>query len=253
MNEIRPETFYQDLRGEFRELLRLHGLEEERVAVSCRALSAEETLGQTRRQDFPIITGKEVMIEAVFRGSRGQAFTDSPCTFQGTLCEILALDLVADPHDRALFIATLNAVMSYLGKCTGTVHCRVEGPELCAVEFKRYLEQHYPPETRVALIGYQPALLEMLSASAYELRVADLSPVNVGAERYGVLVEDGDTAFEEINDSFADLILCTGSTIVNGSIVNYLGLDVDVIFYGTTISGASALLGLKRLCFADQI
>ena len=35
-------------------------------------------------------------------------------------------------------------------------------------------------------------------------------------------------------------------------IVDYLNLDTEVLFFGTSASGAAALLGLKRVCFADK-
>ena len=50
----------------------------------------------------------------------------------------------------------------------------------------------------------------------------------------------------------AELILCTGSTLCNGTMVDYLDLDKEVLFFGITAAGAGAILGLKRLCFADD-
>lgn len=191
------------------------------------------------------------MIQATFRGSRGQAFTDAPTLFQGSMQEILELDLIHDAHGRSLFIAVVNAVMAYLGLCTGTVHCRTEGPELCAQDMLQYLRKHYPDCCHIAQIGYQPALLEMLSGSEYMVRVADLNPANVGKVRYGVLVEDGVSARESLL-AYADLILCTGSTVCNGTIVDYLELDTEVLFYGTTMSGVAPLMDLPRVCFADR-
>ncbi len=248
------DDFYEQLRARFKRLLQEEGLEQEPVAISCRSLTPEEAIGKTRRQDFPIISGKDVMIEASFRAAKGQAFTDAPSNYQGSLADILALDLSGSSHDRAVFVAALNAVMAYLGHCCGTVHCRSEGPELCAGDLSLYLEEHYPERKRVALIGYQPAMLEMLSKSKYDLRVLDLSPLNIGEERYGVLVEDGRNSkiHDEIINNYADLILCTGSTICNGTILDYLDLPVETLFFGTTISGAAVLMGLKRVCFADK-
>ena len=68
-----------------------------------------------------------------------------------------------------------------------------------------------------------------------------------GSLKFGIRVEDGTAMKEEILDSYAELILCTGSTLCNGSIIDYLDL-----FFGTTASGAAPLLGLKRVCFADK-
>lgn len=53
--------------------------------VTCRALSPEEAIGTTRRKDFPILTGKEVMLQAQVGDGRGQVFTSSPSMFDGTL------------------------------------------------------------------------------------------------------------------------------------------------------------------------
>lgn len=191
------------------------------------------------------------MIQAEFRGARGQAFTDAPLFFTGTLSEVLAMDITADPHARSLFIAVLNAVMASLGRCRGTVHCRTEGPELCAGEMRRFLETEYPDVRRIALIGYQPALLDMLTHSGYAVRVLDLNPANVGQARCGIVVEDGRAAYADIANGWADLILCTGSTVCNGSITDYLGLPTEVLFFGTSLSGAAVLMGLPRVCFAD--
>lgn len=73
-----------------------------------------------------------------------------------------------------------------------------------------------------------------------------------GSLKFGIRVEDGTTMKEEIRDSYAELILCTGSTLCNGSIIDYLDLDKEVLFFGTTASRAAPLLGLKRICFADK-
>ncbi|MGO0807372.1 nickel insertion protein, partial [Clostridioides difficile] len=44
--------------------------------------------------------------------------------------DILSLDLHDNPHDRSLFIASLNAVMKYLGKTDRTIHCKNNEPIL---------------------------------------------------------------------------------------------------------------------------
>ena len=246
------EAFYAALQSAFAETLRQHRIGDEAVEITCRALSPEEAIGATVRRDFPILTGKDVMIQARFRSSLGQAFTEAPLTFQGSLSDVLAADLVGDPHARGLYIATLNAVTRELGLCQGTVHCRTQGPELCAGVMLAYLRALYPDKRRVALVGYQPALLEALANSEYEVRVLDLNPANVGQVRFGVTVEDGVRDYEAVVLKYADLILCTGSTICNGTITDYLDLPTEVVFFGTTISGTAALLGLKRACFADR-
>ena len=83
------EELFTTLRARFIEVLNENGIEKEPVEVICRSLSPEEAIGTPGRQDFPILTGKDVMVQAEFRGCRGQAFTDAPASFSGTLSEIL--------------------------------------------------------------------------------------------------------------------------------------------------------------------
>lgn len=248
---MNAKELYQTLQAKFQELLKEHHLENEAVDITCRALSAEEAIGNTKRKDYPIITGKDIMIQAEYRNGRGQAFTDAPALFTGSLSDVGRLDIVSDSRNRGIFIASLNAVMNALGMCKGTVHCRTDGPEQCAMDMKTYLDQSWPAVERIGLIGYQPALLQMLAESRYDVRVLDLNPDNIGQLRHGVTVEDGSATFSSVNE-WADLILCTGSTLCNGTIVDYLDLKTPVLFFGITAAGACELMHWNRVCFADR-
>lgn len=50
----------------------------------------------------------------------------------------------------------------------------------------------------------------------------------------------------------SDIILCTGSTVANGTINEILELakkyNKRIIFYGTTIAGVANLFGIERFC-----
>ena len=242
-------TLYETLRAALAAALEEHGLTGWAVTVRARGLTPEEAIGRTQRTDYPILTGKEVMLMADFRGAMGQAFTDAPAHFEGSLDQVLALDLEGDPHSRGLFIATLNAVMKYLGRADNTVHCRDGGPELCARHMAQWVADAYGAP-RIALVGFQPALIAALS-QRFPLKVLDLNPDNIGKEKDGCPVLDGASGRQEAVD-WADLVLCTGSTLCNGTIVDYLDLDKEVVFFGTTLAGAAPILGLKRACFADR-
>lgn len=126
-----------------------------------------------------------------------------------------------------------------------TVHCKDEEPEECAFSIAKYFEKYN--EKNILIIGYQPAIIENLKKSNYNIRVLDLNPENIGNLRYDILIEDGIIYKEAI--SWCDIILCTGSTIINKSIENFLNTGKTVYFYGTTIAGASEILKLNRLCF----
>lgn len=234
------------LKEEFSKIIKEKQLTTDIVNIKSKALSVEEAIGITKRKDFPIITGKEILLQAEYKGSYGQAFTDAPAVFEGTLSQVLELDLENDGHSRGLFIAALNAVMCKLGLADRTIHCKNEEPELCAGKFKNHFKEQYE-NPKIALIGYQPSMLENL-AEEFQVRALDLNPDNIGQTRYGVCVEDGVEDYKEVIQ-WADIILCTGSTVCNGSIVNFMDLDKETIFFGTTVAGTASILGLKRLCF----
>lgn len=234
------------LKDEFRALIDQYRLDADVITISSKNLSPEEAIGHTKRKDFPILTGVEVILQAEYGGCFGQAFTDAPAVFQGTLKDILALDLMNDPHSRGLFIAALNAVMTKLELIDHTVHCRTEEPELCAKEFFDYAEKNYKGK-KIALIGYQPSILDYLSKD-FNVRNLDLNPDNIGQIRYGVKVEHGIDDYRDVVRDWADVVLCTGSTICNGTIVNFIDIGKEVLFFGVTVAGAAKLLGLKRLC-----
>lgn len=240
---------YKTLQTKFLEIVEEHGMSAEEINIKSKALSAEEAIGITKRKDFPILTGKEIMLQTEYKGAVGQAFTDSPAVFIGTLNEVLHLDIENDAHARGLFVASLNAIMRYLSRVNNTVHCKNEDPERCAETYVQYIREAYGTP-KIAVVGYQPAMIENLS-KVFEIRALDLDPNNVGVVKYGTLIEDGVKAYEAVVINWAELVLCTGSTLCNGSIVNFIDIGKEVIFYGTTVAGAAELLGLKRVCFCS--
>jgi len=240
-------NLYDELAEKLKRILEKEQLMEEDIVINAKTLTAKEAIGDTKRKDFPILTGKEVMLEAEFRGAIGQSFTSYPASYKGTLKEVLSLDIQKDQHATGIFIAALNAIMKHLNLIEGTIHCKNEEPERCGEKFREYIRKNYG-NPKITLIGYQPAMLENLS-SEFTVRVLDLDEQNIGKRKHGVMVEHGIEAYQEAVLEWSDIVLCTGSTIANGSIVNFLDIGKPVIFYGTTIAGAATLLNLDRACF----
>ena len=243
------EKIFSILAEELKKLVAENGLETAEIRILSAGLTPEEAIGITKRKDYPILDGREIMLQAEFDGAIGQAFTSSPASYAGTLEEILNSDLENDDQARALFIASMNAVMRKLGKCEHTIHCKNDGPELCAVKYGDYIAEEYG-NPKIGVVGYQPALLSEL-CSRFTVRALDLNPANIGKERFGITIEHGIDDMDSVKE-WADLILCTGSTLANASIVDYMELDKDVIFFGTTAAGAAAVLGLHRECFESM-
>ncbi len=230
------------IREKFIKLIKEHGLEGEEVIVKAAALTSEQAIGNPEDKDYPLIKGQERLMQAEFRGAKGQAFTDHYGNFSGRLLDIAAMDLTNN-FRRAVFIASLNAVMNYLGLVSKTVHCKNEQPRECATELANYIEKNYG-HPKIAMVGFQPRMVEEL-AKHFKLRVSDMDEANIGQEKFGVKI-DGPAKTKE-NLKWCDIALVTGTTIVNDTIDQFLG-DKPVIFYGVTIASAAKLEGLNRFC-----
>lgn len=237
MNDI-----FKGLKQRMLNLIEDQGLLAERVRIQARGLTVEEAIGNPEADDFPLQKGKERLMQADFFNASGQAFTDRYGDFEGTLDEVLDMGM-DNNYRRALFVSTLNAVLRHLRQAEKTIHCRDEEPTLCARELCSYVKIRYG-QVNIAQVGFQPRMVESL-APAFPFRVMDLDTDNIGATRFNTLIEGPEATDEIIR--WADLLLVTGTTLVNGTIAPFLG-EKPVLFYGTTIAGAAHLMGWDRFC-----
>lgn len=228
-----------------------HQLRGETVKVTIGTLSPQQAIGSPARQDFALLAGKEVMIEARFRESFGQAFTSQPQNFTGLLDDVLKLSLDTS-NNRAIFIATLNAVVSHLAMAKEIRHCRDEEPEKCGARIAQHAADRFG-KIKIVQVGYQPAILENLvkSFGAANVLCSDLDPKNIGADKFGVIIADG--ALDNINlIRWCDLMLVTSSTNVNSTFDELYRETIcrrkQFIMYGVTGAGIAALLNLDRIC-----
>ncbi len=240
------QELYRRLKQELADLVRLHRLNGSPILLESRGLSPEEAIGSTARRDYPILAGREVMLQARFGTALGQAFTDAPSDFRGTLEEVLAFDPENDPHSRGLLVAALNAVMRHVGGVDHTVHCRNGDLERCAETWAAHIRERYG-SPRITLVGYQPALTARLSQE-FPLRVLDMNPLFVGSVKSGVTVEHGEKSYEDAVRGWSELVLCTGSTLCNGTFVNFMNTGRPVVFFGISGAAAARLFGLPRFC-----
>ena len=212
----------------------------EKIRVRCGALSASEAIGNPEETDYPIIKGKEIMVEAVFKGARGQAFTDEFENADYLIDDLLTMDVTSNKN-RAAFISALNAIYRYLDLCDKTIHCKNEEPKECA----NHLSEALGAANNILLVGHQPRFLEIL-ASTRNVRVVDMDQDNIGTARLNVLIEPPEATLDAIN--WCDAIFATGSTIVNGTLTDFLDQGKPALFYGVTISAAAHILNLKKFC-----
>lgn len=236
------EDVYRILQEKAYELAAANKLLQGRVKVKAKVLSTQEAMGNPEGDDFPLQKGKERLMEAEFLEARGQAFTDRFGGFAGTVTEVLSSRL-ENNYRRAVFVATLNAMLRRLGLADKTIHCRDKEPTVCAGELAAYLENRHQG-ARIAQIGFQPRMIEAVSRK-FALRAIDLDPENIGTRPFGIAIEGPEATEDAIR--WADVLLVTGSTLVNGTIGSFL-TEKPVIFYGTTIAGAACLMGWERFC-----
>ena len=123
------------------------------VSVNVKPLTPEEAIGSPTRKDYPILEGQERIIEAEVLGARGQAFTDAPSHFSGRLCDVLELPLNTSGN-RAIFLATTNALLHSLAEVDGVLHCKDDVPQRCAADIAFAARQR--GARSVGLIGFEP-------------------------------------------------------------------------------------------------
>ena len=235
-------AIYTYLLDQFFYLCEKEKLLNESIYVEARTLSPEEAIGNPEANDFPLQKGKECLMQARFGTGIGQAFTDRYGNYSGKLKDIINTPL-GNNYRRAIFISSLNAVLRHLNKIQGTVHCRDQGPTQCAEELILFIKERYG-QIKITQVGYQPRMVEKLSA-AFEYRVLDMDPDNIGTRKFDAVVEGPEAAAEAV--AWADLLLVTGTTLVNGTINDFLS-HKQVLFYGTTIAGAAHLMNWDRFC-----
>ena len=234
---------YDIIKKEFVKLINENRLQWEEVIIRATPLSPQQAIGNPEDRDYPLVTGVERLMQAEFRDSLGQAFTDMYGDFSGRLSDIVEMDL-KNNFKRAIFISSLNAVMRHLGLITKTIHCRNNQPRECSYELVRYIEENYG-HPRVAMVGFQPRMVEALS-ERFELRVTDMDQDNIGKEKFGAKIYDPSQTEKHLG--WCDIALVTGTTIVNNTIDQFR-TSKPVIFYGITISGVAKLLGLNHFCY----
>ena len=233
---------YEQLKSRSLRLWENHDLLGKEIRIKARVLSTEEAIGNPESDDFPLQKGKERLMQAEFEHASGQAFTDRFGDFEGTLEEISQMAL-NNNFRRAIFVAALNAVGRHLNLIDGTIHCRNQEPAECAEALAAYIEDRYG-RMKITQVGFQPRMVESMAAR-FSLRVLDLDPDNIGTSKYGAPIEGPETAPEAVQ--WADLLVVTGTTLVNGTIDQFL-TSKPVLFYGTTIAGAANLMKWDRFC-----
>ncbi|MBN2250696.1 MAG: hypothetical protein JW724_01300, partial [Candidatus Altiarchaeota archaeon] len=73
---MRKSMFYESLRHKFLRLTEQNLLLDHEITIRTHILKPSEAIGNPDRKDFPLLKGKEVLMQATFLGMKGQAYTD---------------------------------------------------------------------------------------------------------------------------------------------------------------------------------
>jgi hypothetical protein len=250
-NKQNSMGFLENSKVKLSKLIKEKHLENIDVSVMIKPLTAKEAIGEPGRKDFPIIEGKERVIEAQIFSAKGHAFTDSPGEFIGKIEQILDFPLTTN-KSRAIYVATLNAVLRHLDLCEKTVHCKDEEPVKCGKEIASNISKKWG-NTKVGLIGLNPAIAESLvqTFGPENVKITDLNMQNINCVKWGVLIWDG-RKMTELLVKQSDVVLITGTTLVNATfdhIMNcILKYNKNRLVYGVTAGGVCKLMDLNRIC-----
>lgn len=250
MKNIEPYVL-ENSKNQLVEIVTKNKLNDAQVSVLVKTLTPEEAIGEPGRRDFPIILGKERVVEAEVLGAKAHAFTDSPGEYMGDLKEVLNLPLTSN-RERSIYVVTLNATLRHLNLIEKTIHCRDEDPERCGKEIASQLLKGWG-KVRIGFIGLNPVIAENLieTFGAENVRITDLNKQNIHSFKYGVKIWDGNEMTEELVKQ-SDVILITGTTFVNGTFDHIMhcirNYKKDYLIYGVTGAGICSLLGLNRIC-----
>ena len=254
MFPMSKQNILEQFRDKMREIIAQHRLNDAAVTVLAKSLTPEEAIGTPKRRDFPILQGKERVIEATVLGARGQAFTDSASDFTSQLRDILEMPLITN-RNRAVFVAAMNASLSYMGLVEGAIHCKDDAPEKCAAEIAESARRMRV--RTVGLIDFNPAIADTLEREFGPggVRITDLNPENIGMYKFGVPLWNGQTQTSLLVRS-SELVLVTGTTLVNGTFDEIRRLvEIEgkrLVVYGITAAGVCRLMDLERWCFQAQ-
>ncbi len=233
---------YKILKDRFLELVVQNSWQNEQLQVTVKTLTPEEAIGNPEHDDYPLVKGRERMMQARFKDSFGQAFSDMYGLYGGTLMDVAESELTNN-YRRAIFVAALNAVMRHLGMVERTIHCKDGAPPKCAKELVSFIQSEFN-NPKIAMIGLQPRMVEAL-AEHFPIRVTDMDQKNIGTEKFGVVIDHPDR--EPENLAWSDVALVTGTVFTNDSLQEILKKKMTV-FYGVTVAGPAHMLNLRRFC-----
>ncbi len=234
------EELYQQILSGFYALEGADALLSETVSVTV----SEEPERTLRPADEPLSTVEcpEYCVTAVIRGTCGQAYTETPESFQGTLKEALEIP-PTEKGISAVTISALNAAMNILGLAPGTFPEEEQSRIDYADALCRYVAEKHG-KSNIILVGYDGYLVKRFVEEGFDFWTMDRDPANITQNRFHHVVVNNAKRNRESSFVWGKYFVVTGSTLCNGTILHYLDSGKELLFYGITCAGAATLLNL---------
>lgn len=191
----------------------------------------------------------EYRVTAKILGTDGEAYTETPENFEGTLKEALELPYSEKGID-ARTLAAINAVMDKKDLCAGIFPPTFDERRMYSDALFLHMTENYG-RSNIILVGYDGYFVKKFVSEDIDFWTMDRDPDNVSQDRFKHVVVNSAKYNREACFAWGKFFLVTGSTLTNGTIVQYLDSlenpkcqGKPMLFYGVTIGGAATLLNL---------
>ncbi|MBR5930526.1 MAG: hypothetical protein IKZ95_00710 [Lachnospiraceae bacterium] len=231
---------YQKILSGFYELDGAKALLNETVSVK----KSEEPERTLRPENDPpsTVARPEYCVTATLCGAKGEAYTEEPSDFSGTLQQALEIP-PTEKGISAVTVAALNAAVNYLGLAPGAFPKGEEARFSYADALCRYVTEHYG-RSNIILVGYDGYLVKRFMDEGLDFWTMDRDPDHISQNRFQHVVVNNAKRNRDSSFVWGKYFIVTGSTLCNGTILHYLDCGKEVLFYGITCAGAATLLHL---------
>lgn len=208
-------------------------------------IASEEPERTLRPENEPVSEAArpEYCVTATLLGAKGEAYTEEPEGFCGTLEEALQI-APTEKGISAVTVAALNAAVSYLNLAPGTFPEGKEARYRYADALCRYVKEQFGTD-HIILVGYDGYLVKRFMEEGFGFWTMDRDPDNITQDRFHHVVVNNAKRMRESSFIWGKYFIVTGSALCNGSVLHYLNTDKEVLFYGITCAGTATLLKLK--------
>ena len=234
------EELYQQIISAFYALEGVEPLLKETVSVTA-SKDPEQTL-RPETEPVSAVARPEYCVKADICGVKGEAYTETPEDFCGTLQQALEIP-PTEKGISAVTIAALNAAMNYLQLAPGTFPEGEEARYQYADALCRYVIESHGPDN-IVLVGYDGYLVKRFMDEGLIFWTMDRDPDNITQDRFHHVVVNNAKRNRESSFVWGKYFIVTGSSLCNGTILHYLNSGKELLFYGITCAGAATLLKL---------